>query len=147
VVDDLAAVFRELVIVDGEVAVGDAGLDFRRDRYLPEMGLLVVLVVGVDVVFLAFARLFVGGFRIGGLEVNRAAVRRPRQLGDCRRVRRQLARFTTVDWQQINLRRVVVAAFGSDRAVLPVARPARSLLAVGPARELHGLAAADRRPP
>jgi hypothetical protein len=72
-------------------------------------------------VFVAIARLLVGGLRIGGLEVNRRAVRRPRDVAaaarrraDRRLVRRQLARFAAVGRQQIDLRGFVVAAFGDE---------------------------------
>ena len=77
---DLAAVLGQVVLGDGEVAVRDPRLGLRRDRDLPQMRLLVVLVVRVDVVFDSVPRLFVGGFWFGRREVQRRAVRRPRDV-------------------------------------------------------------------
>ena len=64
---NLPSIARQLVACDGEAAVGDPRLRFRRDADVPEMRLLVVLVVGVDVISRAFAGLLVCGLRLGRL--------------------------------------------------------------------------------
>ena len=146
-VHDLLSVIRQLVVGDREIAAGDSRLRVRLDRHRPQVRLLVVLVVRIHVVFHALARLVVGRFRIGRFEDERGAVRRPADVGHGALVLRELARFAAVDRQQVDLRELVVTSLGDERDGFAVGGPARSVLAVGAARQLRRIASVEARAP
>jgi hypothetical protein len=147
VIDNLLPVVGQLVRRDGEVALRDARLGFRRGDDLPQMRLFEVLVVCVHVVPGFFVRLFVGRLCVGCAEVDRGAVRRPRRLADRARVRRQLTCLAAFDRQQVQLRELVIAALRGEGDRPAVRRPARRVLAFGAVGELNGLPARQRYAP
>ena len=137
VVRDPPAVRGDPETDDGEVALGDP-LDAAPVVAGPgdpeEMALLVVLVEGEDVVLQFVLLLLLRSLRVGGHEEDVLAVRRELEALNGGLVAGQGSRFPASVRQEVDLRRVLLAAIREEGHVVPVRRPARAtlpLLAVG----------------
>ncbi len=134
---DPFAVRAQLVAVDVPVALGHArglALEIRR----PDVPLLeIVLLERIHIVEQAIALALFGRLGIRGDEVDRLAVRRPRQRAGRGCMAGEAARFAALDTQQVDLIVGVGVATRRERDQLAVRRPARARFAALAKRQLH----------
>ncbi len=134
---DARAVVAQLVTADRPVAFRDPfrlALEIRG----PQVALLeVVLFERKDIVLHAIALAFFGGLGVGGGEIDRLAVRRPRDVAGGRAVARDLAGLATVGVQHVDLVDAVGIAARGERNRLAVRRPARARFTALAECQLH----------
>ena len=112
--DDLRTVPGQPVGADRELARRDPVLRPIAQRDPPQVLVLEVLIEGVDIVLQGFAPLFVLAFRVVGEKIQRAAIGRPLDVRDARRVLCEALGFTARARQEIDL--VTVSAAPSSRS-------------------------------
>ena len=144
---DPLAVAREVIVDDGIVAFGHPRGCARGRRHRPEMTVLEVLFEGVDVVLLCLAGPLLRRLLVGGEKIDGAAVGRPRDGGDRRRVVGELTSLAPLVAQQVDLGGVRRAARSQECHHVAVRRPAGTRLTLVAPGQLHDVAAIRVRPP
>ena len=144
---DPLAVAREVIVDDGIVAFGHPRRCAGRHCHRPEVAVLEVLFEGVDVVLLGLTGLLLERLLVGSEKEDGAAVGRPRDAGNRRRMVGELTPLAPLVAQQVDLGGVRRAARSQECHPVAIRRPAGTRLTLLTPCQLDDVAAIRVRPP